>query len=99
MALSETEDVPNQYRLSLGRALPGARLRAGEAATAFALAQQGMAAGAWGGPLGDEFYRVCGEKQTAAGNAAGDCVETLENRHAAEPVKVPPTDRRARHSW
>lgn len=96
---TDTETLPNQYRVSLGRALPGARLRAQEAAAAFSLAQQGMTAGAWGGPLGDEFFRVCGEKQTSAGTAAGDCVEALESRHGVEPVSVPSTDRRARHLW
>lgn len=99
MTDTHTETSPSQYRLSLGTRLPSAHRRAEEAATAFALAQRGMAAGAWGGPLGEEFYRVCGEKQTAAGTAAGDCVEALETRYGVEPESVPSTDRRARHLW
>lgn len=96
---TQTETLPNQCRLSLGSALPGARRRAEEAAAAFALAQRGMAAGAWGGPLGEEFSRVCNEKQTSAGTAAGDCVDLLETRYGVEPESVPSTDRRARHLW
>lgn len=92
-------EVENQYRTRLGAALPGARHNAARIADAFRMVRLAMEDGAWESALGRSFYQACVEAEGDAGRAAGDCVDALESRVAAEPAEVSFGDRRASSEW
>jgi hypothetical protein len=96
--MTESAEVDNRYRRSLGWALPGARTQAERVAEAFAITRRALAAGAWDSSVADAFSGACTSVGSSAAAAAQDCVAILQRRHAREPVSVPPFDRRARWS-
>ena len=94
--MAETEKVDNQYRIALADATPGARVQSTYAGLAFSTVTGAIANGAWKSTTADAFYAECAEMRTTAGTAGTRCVEEMTSRHAREPVKVDPTDSRAK---
>ena len=92
------DEVENRYRSALGGALPDARWQVSRVANAFRTTQLAMQAGAWQSPVADAFSQACADAVAAARDAAEDCVDALESRHAREPREVSRNDPRA-YRW
>jgi len=93
--VTDDDKVTNEYRSALGAATPGARTQASNARSAFSSVMAALNDKAWVSTTADTFSSTCTSKQSAAGDAADDCVEEMTSRHGREPLKVDKTDYRA----
>jgi hypothetical protein len=94
--MADDEKVENRYRTALHGATPGARTQSGYASSAFSSVISALANDAWVSHTADVFSATCTDMQSKASTAGSSCVEEMTSRHSREPVKVDPTDYRAK---
>jgi hypothetical protein len=83
-----TGELPNPYKVAVGRAVSTARVPANSAASAQDAAKKAFAANAWTGGTSGAFGADLAGHATTARQAAAACVATLQMIYDKEPEKV-----------
>lgn len=85
-----TGEVPNPYKLAVGRAVTAVRTPAGSASTALDAAKKAFAAKAWTGGTSGAFGTDLAGIAATTKQAADASVAALQAIHDKEPDQIPP---------
>jgi hypothetical protein len=86
--MTVTGDLPNPYKVAVGRAVSTVRPPAASVASALDSAQKAFAAKAWTGGTSGAFGADLAGHATAVKLASDACVKQLQVIHDKEPDKV-----------
>lgn len=83
--------VNNNYKTALESARSASQGAADDLGTALCAAQRAVEAGAWGGPMGEDFAGELARYRTMLNDAGPEAIDTFDAAIAGQPDRVEST--------